>query len=1255
MGLQVLYPSNEAGKAEVLKADVVAVHGLNGDPKNTWTHYETNAFWLKDFLPQDVPNARIMTFGYNSDVAFGNTTSGIADHAKALLSSLVDKREEDDGMRKPIIFVGHSLGGIVIKQALFQARVEQRYNSISESTIGIIFLGTPHRGSEKAAYGKVLATVATVALNKPPPRLVNVLQVNSEALMRLTTDFRLQLPKYQVYSFYEMKPMKMFSTLVSAQMIPSFTSMGQTNIILCQVVEKHSALLDIDGEEQIPVNASHEEMCKFAFRDDYTYEKLFMRIRRMIKVQDSSSPGSSYKCSAISYNKHYWVPYNLSGIFTGRDNIIRKLREGCLPSETEDGLVKQKRFVLYGLGGSGKTQACLKFAQDHRERFWAIFWIDASSQATAQQGLLEIARICGVEENPKVVKRWLSNIQDHWLLIIDNADDPSMDVSEFFPTGNRGCILLTTRNPDCKIHATVGSCEFGKMYLDEAVTLFLRAAGVEDTTTEIVRNEATPVAETLGCLALAIVQAGSYVRKGLCSIGEYCDIYFRHRERLLKHRPVQMQFDYKYSVYTTWEVSIEAIEKLSGKASDNAIELIQIFCFWHYDEITEDICERAWKNGHGGGDLYKNITNLFYICSQEELTEWDPIVIREAAVLLASFSLIKIDETGHRMSMHPLVHTWARDRLSEKLQRHYWTMASSTLAAAISWENQLSDIRFRRSMIPHIDSCIYLCKDGPLLSRYPEMDRIDMAARFASAFSENGRNQSAMELREKVLEVSQRTLGNEHLGTLLVMDSLANSYSDLGRSQEAMEMRVKTLEARQRTLGNEHPNTLTTMNNLASSYSHLGRSQEAVELRVKTLEAMQRTLGNEHPDTLKAMHNLAISYSDLGRSQEAMELEVKVLEARQRTLGNEHPDTLTTMNNLAISYSHLGRSQEAVELRVKTLEARQRTLGNEHPDTLTAMNNLAISYSHLGRSQEAMELRVKTLEASQRTLGNEHPDTLTAMNNLAISYSRLGRSQEAVELRVKTLEARQRTLGNEHPDTLTAMNNLAISYSDLGRSQEAMELRVKTLEASQRTLGNEHPDTLTAMNNLAISYSHLGRSQEAVELSVKTLEASQRTLGNEHPDTLRAMQNLASSYSDLGRSQEAMELRVKTLEASQRTLGNEHPNTLAAMNNLASSYSHLGRSQGAVELRVKTLEASQRTLGNEHPDTLRAMRNLASSYDHLGRRQEAVELRAKVLETSQKTLSNEHPDTLSAMDHLLSPEKKPKRRDKLKSWLRSLR
>ena len=105
MGLEVLYPSKGAriSKADVIRADIVAVHGLCGDPKETWTSRRTNAFWLKDFLPHDVPDARVMTFGYNADAAFGNTTANIIDHARSLLSSLIDKREENNELRRPII------------------------------------------------------------------------------------------------------------------------------------------------------------------------------------------------------------------------------------------------------------------------------------------------------------------------------------------------------------------------------------------------------------------------------------------------------------------------------------------------------------------------------------------------------------------------------------------------------------------------------------------------------------------------------------------------------------------------------------------------------------------------------------------------------------------------------------------------------------------------------------------------------------------------------------------------------------------------------------------------------------------------------------------------------------------------------------------------------------------------------------------------------------------------------------------------
>ena len=655
-------------------------------------------------------------------------------------------------------------------------------------------------------------------------------------------------------------------------------------------------------------------------------------------------------------------------------------------------------------------------------RFWGIFWIDASSYATAQQGFLEIARVCKVEEDVKVVKGWLSDIQEHWLLIIDNADDPSADISAFFPTGNRGSIVITTRNPDCKIHSTAGSYELGEMDLEDAVTLFLRAAGMKDAPIETLRKKAITVVQTLGCLALAIVQAGAYVRNRRCTVDEYCAIYARHRERLLTYRPVQAGSSYKFSVYTTWEISFEAIKKFSGQTADNAIELIRIFCFLHYDGITEEIFEKAWKNSCDREYLSRNIAGLFYINSQEPMAEWDPFAIREAAALLASFSLIRIDASGRRMSMHPLVHVWVRDRLPGDLQKLYRDMASYTLATAMSWTGRLPDIEFRRALVNHIDSCINLWKDGSFLGRDFDYDRIEMAARFAYVFSENGRLRDAMELGEKVLEARHRTLGSDHLDTLRAMDGLAKSYGNMGRWQEAMELFEKVWEVSRRTLGSEHPNTLMAMYGLANSCGNMGRMQEAMELWEKVLEASRRTLGSEHPGTLGAMHGLAKSYSDMGRMQEAMELIEKVWEVSQRTLGSEHPDTLRAMHDLANKYRDVGRQQEAVELMEKVLEAMQRTLGIEHPDTLRSMNNLANSYSDVGYQQEAMELWEKVLEVRQRTLGSEHPDTLRAMHALANSYGDMGGSRRAEG----GGGASQGTLSSEYPNTQGTMNNPAV-------------------------------------------------------------------------------------------------------------------------------------------------------------------------------------------------------------------------------------
>jgi hypothetical protein len=96
--------------------DIVAIHGLNGHYLKTWTDEKTGVNWLSDLIPRIIKNARVMSFWYNSKVQFSKSKSGILEFADQLLGSLIASREGYVEEQRPIIFLCHSLGGLVFKQ-----------------------------------------------------------------------------------------------------------------------------------------------------------------------------------------------------------------------------------------------------------------------------------------------------------------------------------------------------------------------------------------------------------------------------------------------------------------------------------------------------------------------------------------------------------------------------------------------------------------------------------------------------------------------------------------------------------------------------------------------------------------------------------------------------------------------------------------------------------------------------------------------------------------------------------------------------------------------------------------------------------------------------------------------------------------------------------------------------------------------------------------------------------------------------------
>ena len=240
----------------------------------------------------------------------------------------------------------------------------------------------------------------------------------------------------------------------------------------------------------------------------------------------------------------------------------------------------------------------------------------------------------------------------------------------------------------------------------------------------------------------------------------------------------------------------------------------------------------------------------------------------------------------------------------------------------------------------------------------------------------------AEDLETNALEATKKLDGEEHIGTTIVMESLAKTYAKQGKWTAAERLEDKVLASRQNFLGANHHLTLQSKTMLASIYgcvqscrkfreadalpvAELPKKQIPAEKRRQhrwnkaacLLESVLQTgglfLGRDHAVMVDAEAALAWVYYSQRKWDMAETLERGVLEKRTEMLGSSHADTLTTRGNLASLLKRRGALDEAEVYESDIFETKKRVLGPEHPDTLVGMANLANTLASLGRMEDA--------------------------------------------------------------------------------------------------------------------------------------------------------------------------------------------------------------------------------------------------------------------------------------------------------------
>ncbi|RKU43812.1 hypothetical protein DL546_006510 [Coniochaeta pulveracea] len=249
LGLQVVHdPPDPTG-------DIVFVHGLGGSAKRTWCWERDVANFWPLWLPEDVQFAtfRISTLGYDAAFKGPATNLDIVDFAKDLLLQLYTTLRRSDSHAGPIIFVAHSMGGLVVKNAYVLGKHHKEYSGLIARVVGIVFLATPHGGSNLA---KTLNRI--LALWAARKQYVADLDKQSSSINNINVSFRHNCQELSLASFYE-------------------TLKTDLRWKRKYVVEKDLAVLGYPNEVSAPLHADHHTACKFRDKMDPNF----------IKVQDT--------------------------------------------------------------------------------------------------------------------------------------------------------------------------------------------------------------------------------------------------------------------------------------------------------------------------------------------------------------------------------------------------------------------------------------------------------------------------------------------------------------------------------------------------------------------------------------------------------------------------------------------------------------------------------------------------------------------------------------------------------------------------------------------------------------------------------------------------------------------------------------------------------------------------------------------------------------------------------------------------------
>ena len=733
----------------------------------------------------------------------------------------------------------------------------------------------------------------------------------------------------------------------------------------------------------------------------------------------------------LERSKPVWLPYpSLGPLFKGREEFLRQMRQalgqrGAGGKQAAAITASATAAAVHGLGGIGKTRAAVEYALAHQEEYTALLLVGADSPASLQQNLAALAgpavlnlpqhQAPEMDVQLAAVLGWLQQ-NPGWLLILDNVDheDAARAAEQLLGVlqGSDGQVLITSRLSSWS--AAVLTLALDVLSRKDATAFLLertdrdpgrRKADDDD-------HRARELAEELGCLALALEQAGAYIVRHRLDLAGYLTRWRRSRSTVLawfNERVMQ----YPHSVAMTWQTSVDQL-------GDAARDLLGWLSWLAPEPVPEALLETLDEDGESHEDLLEVLAEL------------------------EGYSLVTRDRDRPFFAVHRLVQQVTRRSLGTEQIRATLERALNRVDAAFIGDP--IDVRDWPTLEPLAPHVLEVVKHADRAGIADPTSRL--MNQLALLLLASNRLNQAEPLLRRALAIDEASLGPDHPSVATGLNNLAQLLQDTNHMDQAEPLLRRSLKIHEASLGHNHPTVATQLNNLATLLAATNRLDQAEPLLRRALEIDEAGLGQDHPSVAIDLNNLAQLLAHTNRLDQAEPLLRRALEIDEANQGQAHPTVARGLNNLAQLLAATNRMDQAEPLLRRALDIHEASLGQDHPSVATSLNNLALLLKDTDRLDEAEPLMRHALEIDEASLGQDHPEVARDLNNMGMLLQATNRLDQAEPLFGRCLfilhEFFRRT-GHEHPNWRAGLANYEDVLRAMGRNEDEVQQALRSL------------------------------------------------------------------------------------------------------------------------------------------------------------------------------------------------------------------